>query len=365
MGFRCGIVGLPNVGKSTLFNALTSTGAALVANYPFATIEPNLGRVPVPDPRLDTLAKLAKSAKITPTQLDFVDIAGLVKGASQGEGLGNKFLAHIREVDAIVHVLRCFGGDQVTHVAGAPDPEADAATVDTELMLADLESLERRIDAMVKLARGGDRDATARLALAERVLAALRAGQPARAVAVAEAERGFLKDLQLLTARPVLYVLNVDEAGLKGNTLTERAEALARTQAAPSVRICAAFEMELADIADPNERQAFLAELGLEEPGLNRLIRAGYALLGLITFFTAGPTETRAWTVKRGTQAVDAAGAIHTDFARGFIRAETVAYADYIACGGEQGAKDAGKYRLEGKDYVVADGDVIYFRFNV
>ncbi|MSP51217.1 MAG: redox-regulated ATPase YchF [Alphaproteobacteria bacterium] len=365
MGFRCGIVGLPNVGKSTLFNALTATNAALVANYPFATIEPNLGRVPVPDPRLVTLANLAKSAKITPTQLDFVDIAGLVKGASQGEGLGNKFLAHIREVDAIAHVLRCFEDGGIIHVSGKPDPDADADVVDTELMIADLDSLERRIDGMTKLARGGDRDAKARLAVAERILVALRAGTPARAVAIAEAEHGFLKELQLLTTRPVLFVLNVDETGLKGNDLVARAEELARKQGAQSVRICAAFEMELAEIADAEERQAFLSELGLAEPGLNRLIRSGYALLDLVTFFTVGPTETRAWTIKRGAAAVEAAGSIHTDFARGFIRAETTSYADYVACGGEQGAKDAGKYRLEGRDYVVKDGDVIYFRFNV
>jgi ribosome-binding ATPase len=365
MGFKCGIVGLPNVGKSTLFNALTQTALAQAANYPFCTIEPNTGQVAVPDARLAVLAKLGKSAEIIPTQLTFVDIAGLVRGASKGEGLGNQFLAHIREVDAIIHVLRCFENDDVTHVEGRIDPLADAETVETELMLADLDSLERRTDAASKKARGGDEDAKMRLALMQRVLESLRAGRPARTITPSEAEAKAFKELQLLTAKPILYVCNVEEAtAATGNALSTKIEAKAKAEGAACVVISAAIEAEVAQLTDPADQQAFLADLGLEETGLTRIIRAGYALLGLITFFTVGPKETRAWTVASGARAPEAAGAIHTDFEKGFIRAETIAYDDYIAGGGEAGAKEAGRFRLEGKDYVVRDGDVLHFRFN-
>jgi GTP-binding protein YchF len=366
MGFNCGIVGLPNVGKSTLFNALTQTAAAEAANYPFCTIEPNVGRVGVPDPRLEVIARLAKSARIVPTQLEFVDIAGLVRGASTGEGLGNKFLANIREVDAIVHVLRCFEGGDVHHVESTIDPVRDAEIVETELMLADLESLERRADAAVKRARGGDREAKAQLAVIEPALAALRAGKPARTVAVPPDRRRDFQALQLLTAKPVLYVANVDEASAAtGNALSARVAAMAEAQGAESVVISAAIEAEISLLADAAEKAEFLATLGLDEPGLNKVIRAGYRLLNLITFFTAGPKETRAWTVPQGTKAPQAAGVIHSDFERGFICAETIAYDDYVAYGGEAGAKEAGKMRQEGKDYTVRDGDIILFRFNV
>jgi len=366
MGFNCGIVGLPNVGKSTLFNALTATQAAEAQNYPFCTIEPNVGRVGVPDPRLEVLARLAKSAKVIPTQLEFVDIAGLVRGASKGEGLGNQFLAHIREVDAIVHVLRCFESEAVVHVEASIDPLRDAETVETELMLADLDSLERRVAALEKKAKGGDKEARAQLPVAERALAALQGGSPARAIAVAPEEAPLFRQLQLLTAKPMLYVCNVDEGSAAGgNALSAAvAERAART-GAESVVISAAIEAEVAQLADEAERGDFLASLGLEETGLARVIRAGYRLLDLVTFFTAGPKETRAWTLTRGTKAPQAAGVIHSDFERGFICAEVTAYDDYVACGGEQGAKDAGKMRLEGKDYVIADGDVVHFRFNV
>ncbi|HLY55991.1 MAG TPA: redox-regulated ATPase YchF [Stellaceae bacterium] len=364
MGFNCGIVGLPNVGKSTLFNALTATQAAEAANYPFCTIEPNVGRVAVPDPRLDILAKLGKSAKIIPTQLEFVDIAGLVRGAAQGEGLGNQFLAHIRQVDAIAHVLRCFEDGNVTHVEGSVDPVRDAETVETELMLADLDSLERRVVAAQKKARGGEREAKTQLEVMEPVLAALREGRTARSVALAPEQRAVLKTLDLITAKPVLFVCNVDEgAAATGNAASARVEEFAKAQGAASVTISAAIEAEVAQFGD--EAPAFLETLGLAETGLARVIRAGYGLLGLLTFFTVGPKEARAWTVEVGAKAPQAAGVIHTDFEKGFIRAETIAYDDFVACGGEQGAKDAGKMRLEGSEYLVRDGDIFHFRFNV
>jgi len=366
MGFNCGIVGLPNVGKSTLFNALTSTAAAEAANYPFCTIEPNVGRVSVPDPRLEQIAAIAKSAKVIPTQLEFVDIAGLVRGASKGEGLGNQFLANIREVDAIVHVLRCFDDGDVTHVEGGVDPLRDADIVETELMLADLESLERRVDAATKRARGGDKEAKALLEVMAPALDALRQGRPARSAAVPEEQRPLFRRLQLLTGKPVLYVCNVEEAAAAtGNAWSAKVAERAAAEGAVSVVISAAIEAEVAALTDPEEKRAFLESLGLEEPGLARVIRAGYALLDLVTFFTVGPKEARAWTVRRGARAPEAAGVIHTDFERGFIRAETISYEDFVACGGEQGAKEAGKMRVEGKDYVVQDGDIFHFRFNV
>lgn len=366
MGFNCGIVGLPNVGKSTLFNALTATAQAEAANYPFTTVEPNVGRVAVPDPRLDEIAAIADSATIVPTHLEFVDIAGLVRGASQGEGLGNRFLAAIREVDAIAHVVRCFADDNVTHVEGAVDPVRDAETIETELMLADLESLERRVEAWTKKARGGDDEAKAELAVAEPVLMALRDGNPARSVAVAEgAERRF-RMLRLLTAKPMLIVCNVDEGALPGgNALSDAMAAHARTRGMETVIVSAKIESDVAAFDDAAERAAFLAELGLAEAGLDRLIGAGYRMLRLITFFTAAPNEARAWTLAEGSAAHEAAAGIHTDFARGFIAAETISYADFVARGGERGAKDAGVMRQEGRDYVVQDGDVILFRFNV
>jgi len=362
MGFKCGIVGLPNVGKSTLFNALTESAAAQAANYPFCTIEPNVGEVPVPDPRLDRLAAIAKSNLVVPTRLTFVDIAGLVRGASKGEGLGNQFLAHIREVDAIAYVLRCFEDADVVHVEGRIDPIADADTIETELMLADLESLERRLPILEKKIRGQDKEAKKTFDLVERVLPLLREGRPARLASITEDEMPAFRAFGLLTAKPVLYIANVDESSAaQGNACSALIAARAANEGAGCVVISAKIESELAELP-PAERDAYLAELGLSEPGLNRLIREGYKVLGLITYFTAGPKEARAWTVPRGTRAQQAAGVIHTDFEKGFIRAETIAYDDYIALDGEAGARDAGKLRLEGKDYVVKDGDVINFR---
>ncbi|MDE2464332.1 MAG: redox-regulated ATPase YchF [Alphaproteobacteria bacterium] len=364
MGFKCGIVGLPNVGKSTLFNALTETAAAQAANYPFCTIEPNVGDVAVPDARLEALARIAASKEIIPTRITFVDIAGLVRGASKGEGLGNQFLANIREVDAIVHVLRCFEDSDITHVEGRIDPIGDAETVETELMLSDLDSLERRIVPLEKKAKGGDKASAEQFALMQKAIALLRAGKPARLADLTPEEREPYRQLGLLTQKPVLYVCNVEEsAAATGNSFAASVEAKARTEGSAAVVISARIEEEVAQLSPP-ERAEFLASLGLEEPGLNRLIRAGYDLLGLITFFTVGPKETRAWTVTRGSRAPQAAGVIHSDFEHGFIRAETIAYPDYIAHNGEAGARDAGKFRLEGKDYVVQDGDVMHFRFN-
>ncbi|WP_341632806.1 redox-regulated ATPase YchF [Sphingomonas agri] len=366
MGFRCGIVGLPNVGKSTLFNALTETAAAQAANYPFCTIEPNVGRVAVPDPRLDSIAKIAESAQEVETQIEFVDIAGLVRGASQGEGLGNQFLANIREVDAIIHVLRCFENGDVTHVEGRVDPIADAETVETELMLADLESLERRVPNLLKKAQQGDKEAKIEASVLGQALDLLRASKPARIVQPRDDEEArALQRAQLLTAKPVLYVCNVDEdEAANGNALSRKVFDKAASEGAQAVVISAAIEAEIATLP-AEEREAFLADLGLHETGLNRMIHAAYALLGLITFYTAGPKEARAWTVHKGAKAPEAAGEIHTDFERGFIRAETIAYEDYIKFAGETGARDAGKLRSEGKDYVVKDGDVMLFRFNV
>ncbi|HZH25625.1 MAG TPA: redox-regulated ATPase YchF [Azospirillaceae bacterium] len=365
MGFNCGIVGLPNVGKSTLFNALTSTQAAEAANYPFCTIEPNVGRVGVPDPRLDKIAAVAKSAKVIPTQLEFVDIAGLVRGASKGEGLGNQFLGHIREVDAVLHVLRCFESGDITHVEGSVDPVRDAETIETELMLADMDSLEKRLVAATKKARGGDAEAKAQIELMERALAVLREGRPARTAKVSDDEKPVWKQLQLLTAKPLLYVCNVDEGeAATGNELTRKVQAKAAAEGTEAVVICAAIEAELASLG-PGEKEEYLSALGLEEPGLNKVIRAGFKLLDLITFFTAGPKEARAWNVRRGAKAPEAAGVIHSDFERGFIRAETIAYDDFATLGGEQAAKDAGRMRQEGKEYVVVDGDIFHFRFNV
>ena len=364
MGFKCGIVGLPNVGKSTLFNALTKTAAAQAANYPFCTIEPNVGDVAVPEPRLQTLADIAGSAEIIPARMQFVDIAGLVKGAAQGEGLGNQFLANIREVDAVVYVLRCFEDDDITHVDGRIDPITDFEVVETELMLADLESLEKRRANLEKKAKGQDKEAKATLVLVDKALEQLREGKPARAADIAEDDQKAFSGLQLLTAKPILFVANVDEASAaEGNAHTEAVAARAKQEGAAAVVISAKIEAELAQLSD-DEQAEYLETLGLEEPGLNRLIRTGYDLLGLQTYFTAGPKEARAWTVRRGASAPQAAGVIHTDFEKGFIRAETVSYDDYVAHQGEQGAKEAGRVRLEGKEYVVQDGDVMHFRFN-
>ncbi|WP_299815289.1 redox-regulated ATPase YchF [uncultured Roseibium sp.] len=365
MGFQCGIVGLPNVGKSTLFNALTKTAAAQAANYPFCTIEPNTGEVAVPDPRLYAIRKVAGSKEVIPTRITFVDIAGLVRGASKGEGLGNQFLANIREVDAIAHVLRCFEDDDITHVEGAIDPLADAETVETELMVSDMESLERRIAPLKKKASSGDKEAKVLLPIMEGALALLQDGKPARLLQVADAEEARLLDgLNLLTSKPVLYVCNVDEASAgTGNALSEKVAARAKEEGAACVVISAAIEAEISQL-DAAEQEEFLETIGLEEPGLDRLIRAGYDLLGLITYFTAGPKETRAWTITNGTKAPGAAGVIHTDFERGFIRAQTIAYDDYVSLGGETAAKEAGKARDEGKEYVVKDGDILLFKFN-
>jgi GTP-binding protein YchF len=362
MGFKCGIVGLPNVGKSTLFNALTQTAQAEAANYPFCTIEPNVGDVGVPDPRLDKLQEVAGSASKMPTRLTFVDIAGLVRGASKGEGLGNQFLGHIREVDAVAYVLRCFEDPDITHVEGRIDPISDAETVETELMIADMESLERRREPLAKKANSGDKDAKVQVALIDKALALVSAGKPARLAKLTPEEERPYQQLQLLTSKPVVYVCNVDETSIGGNALSRMVEERAKVEGAGCVVICAKIEAELAAL-EPEERREYLEQLGLKEPGLNALIREGYRVLNLITFFTAGPKEARAWTVTSGSKAPKAAGSIHTDFEKGFIRAETIAYDDYISLGGELPAKQAGKMRLEGKEYVVKDGDVMLFRF--
>jgi ribosome-binding ATPase len=363
MGFKCGIVGLPNVGKSSLFNALTKAGIA-AENYPFCTIDPNVGVVAVPDPRLDRLAAIVKPQRVVPASMEFVDIAGLVAGASQGEGLGNQFLAHIRETQAIAHVVRCFEDDNVVHVAGRVDPIADIETIQTELALADLDTVKRGLDRAARQAKGGDKEAVALQSLLLRVQALLDEGKPARLLDVSAEEQQRMRELSLLTAKPTLYVANVSESELDGNANVERVRELAASEGAGVVVVCAAIEAELAGLDDA-ERDEYLASLGQDEPGLNRVIRAGYALLGLQTYFTAGEKEVRAWTIREGFTAPQAAGVIHTDFERGFIRAEVIAYPDYIAGNGEAGAKEAGKWRLEGKDYVMHDGDVVHFRFNV
>ncbi len=364
MGFKCGIVGLPNVGKSTLFNALTATAAAQAANYPFCTIEPNVGRVGVPDPRLDVLAEIGKSIKVVPTSLEFVDIAGLVRGASKGEGLGNQFLANIREVDAIIHVLRCFEDSDITHVEGSIDPLRDIEVVETELMLSDLDSLERRLVQAQKRAKGGDKESVAAVAIMEPLVAALQQGRPAR-TAIPQGEEEAVKRLQLLTSKPVLYVCNVEEASAAtGNAFSDRVRAWAATQHAPTIVVSAAIEAEVSQLPEADRRE-FLETLSLTQSGLDQVIRAGYDLLELVTYFTCGPKETRAWTITKGTKAPQAAAVIHKDFERGFIACETIAYEDFVAGRGEQGAKEAGKMRIEGKGYVVKDGDVLLFRFNV
>ena len=366
MGFNCGIIGMPNVGKSTLFNALTKTSQAEAANYPFCTIEPNSGRVAVPDERVTTLGELNGSAKVIPTFLEIVDIAGLVKGASQGEGLGNQFLGHIREVDAVIAMLRCFEGGDVSHVDGSVDPIRDADTVETELLLADLESLERRIEPLERKVKGGDREEKALYDVMVRVLDALRDGAPARTVECSSEEAPLFKELSLLTAKPVLYVCNVDEEdAANGNVHSAKVAERAAAEGSQSVVISAAIEAEIAQLENPEEKAEFLETLGLEETGLAKVIAAGYRLLDLVTFLTTGPKESRAWTVVKGASAPEAAGVIHTDFEKGFICAETIAFDDFVACGGEQAAKDAGKMRQEGRDYTVNDGDVMLFRFNV
>lgn len=366
MGFKCGIVGLPNVGKSTLFNALLATQQAEAANYPFCTIEPNVGRVSVPDERIEKLAKIAGSQQIIPTQLEFVDIAGLVRGASKGEGLGNQFLSHIREVDAILYVLRCFEDGNITHVEGSIDPLRDADIIENELILADMESLEKRLPNLQKKAKGGDKESVAQVAMIERALKVVSDGKAARFTEASNAdEKKILRDLQLLTTKPVMYVCNVEEgAAQNGNSLSAKVFEMSASRKAPAVVISAKIEAEISMLETQEEKQEFLSTLGLEETGLARIIRAGYTLLDLITYFTVGPKEARAWTIVKGTMAPQAAAVIHTDFEKGFIRAETIAYDDYVAGNGEAGAKEAGKFRLEGKEYVVKDGDVLHFRFN-
>ncbi len=363
MGFKCGIVGLPNVGKSTLFKCLTKADIA-AENYPFCTIEPNVGMVPVPDLRLNELAAIVSPDKIVPTMMQFVDIAGLVAGASKGEGLGNKFLSHIRETDAIAHIVRCFVDDDVTHVAGKVDPISDIDTIDTELVLADLETAERALDRSQRQAKSGDKDTKRLVVILEKVVAHLGEGEPLRTLELDADDRALLSTWQFITSKPVLYVANVDDSAAEDNAMVGQVRERAKRENAEVVVLCAAMEAELAELT-PEEQAEFLEELGQTEPGLNRLIRAGYELLDLLTFFTAGPKEVRAWTVRRGSTAPQAAGRIHTDFEKGFIRAETTAYADYLACKGEAGAKAAGKLRLEGRDYIVQEADVMHFRFNV
>lgn len=366
MGFNCGIVGLPNVGKSTLFNALTATQAAQAANFPFCTIEPNKGIVAVPDDRLDKIAAIGKSQKIVPTQLEFVDIAGLVKGASRGEGLGNQFLANIRETDAIIHVVRCFENGDITHVEGSVDPIRDAEIIDTELMLADLDSVTKQVDGLAKKLKSNDKEIKAQHDFAVKVKAALEAGNPARAVVPAdEDEKRFMKLMQLMTSKPIMYVCNVNEGdAATGNEWTKKVDAMAKAQGAQAVVISAAIESEIAQLETADEKKEFFDTIGLTEPGLNKIIRAGYAVLGLQTYFTVGPKEARAWTVRKGAKGPEAAGVIHSDFEKGYIRAEVMTYDDYVALGSEQAVKEAGKYRSEGKEYIVQDGDIILFRFN-